>query len=157
MKRRIPVFLVLMFISVLFLSACGATENTVPASVPGQVRIAEDGHYSLPAEVAEYIFVYGGLPGNYLTKKEAVALGWVSSEGNLWEVADGMSIGGDIFGNREGLLPEEEGRTWYECDVNYAGGYRGAERIVFSDDGLVFYTADHYKSFEQFYREDFGL
>lgn len=62
-----------------------------------------------------------------------------------------MSIGGDVFGNREGLLPTQKGRTYYECDVNYAGGYRGGERLIYSDDGLIYYTADHYKSFEQLY------
>ena len=75
----------------------------------------------------------------------------MSSEGNLWEVADGMCIGGDIFGNREGLLPEENERVYYECDVNYAGGFRGSERVVFSDDGLIYYTGDHYESFEMLY------
>jgi guanyl-specific ribonuclease Sa len=66
-------------------------------------------------------------------------------------VAPGMSIGGDTFGNREGILPKEKGRKYYECDVNYEGGYRGGERIVYSNDGLIFYTEDHYKSFEQLY------
>jgi len=62
-----------------------------------------------------------------------------------------MSIGGDRFGNREGLLPDQEGRVWYECDVNYNGGYRGAERLVYSNDGLIYYTADHYQSFTRLY------
>lgn len=118
---------------------------------PAPETIAEDGWYDTPGDVAEYIHTYGHLPENFITKSEAEDLGWVSSEGNLWDVAYGMSIGGDRFGNREGLLPDAEGRKWYECDVNYAGGYRGSERIVFSNDGLVYYTADHYESFEQLY------
>jgi len=69
----------------------------------------------------------------------------------LDEVAPGMSIGGDTFGNREGLLPKADGRKYYECDVNYEGGYRNGERIVYSNDGLIFYTDDHYESFEQLY------
>ncbi|WP_276648398.1 ribonuclease domain-containing protein [Trichococcus flocculiformis] len=64
-----------------------------------------------------------------------------------------MSIGGDCFGNREGLLPKKSGRTYYEADIDYDGGYRGAERIVYSNDGLIFYTDDHYESFEQLYGE----
>ena len=113
--------------------------------------IAEDGVYTTPEEVAEYIHTYEKLPSNYLTKRQAMDLGWDSSKGNLWDVTDEGIIGGDKFGNREGLLPKENGRTYYECDVNYEGGYRGAERLVYSNDGLIFYTKDHYKSFEQLY------
>lgn len=113
--------------------------------------IDESGSYTDPYDVAEYIHTYGKLPNNFLTKKEASNLGWKSEEGNLWDVTDEMSIGGDRFGNREGLLPKEEGRIYYECDVNYEGGYRGGERIVFSNDGLIFYTNDHYESFTQLY------
>lgn len=113
--------------------------------------INELGSYTDPYQVAEYIYTYDRLPDNFLTKKEASNLGWKSEKGNLWDVTDKMSIGGDRFGNREGLLPKEEGRIYYECDVNYEGGYRGAERIVFSNDGLIFYTDDHYESFTQLY------
>lgn len=116
-----------------------------------QEAIAEDGIYTRPEEVAEYIHIYEKLPSNYLTKKQAMDLGWESSKGNLWDVRDKGVIGGDKFGNREGLLPKKKGRTWYECDVNYEGGYRGGERIVYSNDGLIFYTNDHYKTFEQLY------
>ncbi|WP_321377176.1 ribonuclease domain-containing protein [Trichococcus shcherbakoviae] len=109
--------------------------------------------YSTKDEVAAYIHQFNELPPNYLTKDEAEALGWDNAEGNLWEVTDGMSIGGDFFGNREGLLPKKSGRTYYEADIDYDGGFRGAERIVFSNDGLIFYTDDHYESFEQLYGE----
>lgn len=109
--------------------------------------------YSTKDEVAAYIHQFNELPPNYLTKRDAEALGWDNSEGNLWEVTDEMSIGGDFFGNREGLLPKKSGRTYYEADINYDGGYRGAERIVYSNDGLIFYTDDHYESFEQLYGE----
>ena len=78
-------------------------------------------------------------------------MGWDNQKGNLDEVAPGMSIGGDYFGNREGLLPKADKRKYYECDVNYIGGYRNGERIVYSNDGLIFYSDDHYKSFEQLY------
>jgi len=113
--------------------------------------ILESGSYTTPEDVAEYIHTFGTLPGNFITKDEAVALGWDKSKGNLWDVADGMSIGGDRFGNYEGLLPDADGRTWTECDVNYEGGFRGSERIIFSNDGLIFYTDDHYKTFLQLY------
>ena len=74
-----------------------------------------------------------------------------NSKGNLWEVTNKKSIGGDRFGNREGFLPEADTRKYYECDINYDGGYRGSERIVYSNDGLVFYTDDHYETFEKLY------
>jgi len=109
------------------------------------------GWYYSPEEVALYLYVFQELPENFLTKNEAQDLGWSSSKGNLWDVAYGMCIGGDKFGNREGLLPEARGRQYYECDVNYDGGYRDAERIVYSDDGLIYYTGDHYESFDLLY------
>ena len=109
----------------------------------------EYGTYSSAEDVAYYLHVYGHLPDNYITKAEAEDEGWVSTRGNLWDVAYGVSIGGDRFGNREGLLPK--GEQYYECDVNYSGGYRGEERLIFTDDGDVYYTNDHYKSFEKLY------
>ena len=116
--------------------------------------ISEDGTYTTKEEVAEYINIYGHLPSNFITKKEAKNLGWVSSEGNLNEVAPGMSIGGDYFGNYEGLLPEAKDRDYYECDIDFDGTYRNEKRIVFSNDGLIYYTEDHYESFELLYGEE---
>ena len=97
--------------------------------------------------VANYVHKHGILPPEYVTKKEARDAGWDSQKGNLWDVLPGKAIGGDRFGNREGLLPEEPGRQWYEADLNYDGGHRGADRLVFSNDGLIYYTTDHYNSF----------
>ena len=81
-------------------------------------------------------------------------LGWQSSQGNLWDVTEKKSIGGDRFGNREGKLPIKEGRQYYECDINYEGGYRGSERIVYSNDGLIYYTKDHYENFVLLYGDE---
>lgn len=111
----------------------------------------EGGSYTSRDQVAQYIHIYGHLPDNYITKKEAQALGWENSKGNLAEVAPGKSIGGDRFGNYEGLLPDAAGRKWTECDIDYESGYRNACRIIFSNDGLIYYTEDHYKSFVQLY------
>ncbi len=116
-----------------------------------KVSVTEDGEYTSKDEVALYIHLYDHLPDNYITKKEAEALGWNNKEGNLWDVAPGKSIGGSYFGNYEGLLPEKKGRDYHECDIDYNGGRRNAKRIVFSDDGLIYYTEDHYESFEQLY------
>lgn len=127
------------------------TETAEAGKKESEERVSEDGTYTSPEQVALYLHLYGHLPDNYITKKEAEAAGWDSSKGNLWDVADGMSIGGTRFGNYEGELPDQNGRKWYECDVNYEGGYRGAERLVYSNDGLIYYTGDHYETFEQLY------
>lgn len=119
-----------------------------PAEEPEEPAVTEDGSYTSPEDVALYIHLFGRLPDNFITKNEARDLGWVSSEGNLWDVAPGMSIGGDRFGNYEGLLPEG---SYRECDVNYAGGFRGGERLIYGSDGSVWYTNDHYESFTQLY------
>lgn len=133
-----------------FLYGCTKPEmRDIPASEESDILILEDSWYSSKEEVAEYIRIYDQLPSNYITKEEARSLGWNSSEGNLWDVAEGMSIGGDVFGNREKLLPEKEGRIWIECDIDYQGGYRNEKRLVFSNDGLFYYTEDHYESFVQ--------
>ena len=124
-------------------------ENVPEETAAEEETVTEDGTYLSKDEVAAYIYKFGHLPSNYVTKKEAEKAGWVASEGNLWEVLPGCAIGGNRFGNYEGLLPE--GRDYTECDVNYDGGRRGPERIVFSDDGLIFYTADHYETFEELY------
>jgi hypothetical protein len=100
-------------------------------------------------DVVEFIEQHGKLPNNFITKKEAKMLGWDSSKGNLHEIAPGKSIGGDIFKNRGGLLPDVPGRTWVEVDINYSQGYRGAERLIISNDGLMYKTLDHYKSFKR--------
>ncbi|MBO6089461.1 MAG: ribonuclease, partial [Lachnospiraceae bacterium] len=95
---------------------------------------------------------YNHLPSNYITKKEAQNLGWDASQGkHLNKVAPGKSIGGDKFGNREGLLPKKDGRVYYECDIDYKKGSRNAKRIVFSNDGLIYYTEDHYETYELLY------
>ena len=134
-------------------------EEEVPAEQPQnsekkeQLRtdIREEGSYTSKEEVSLYLHLYGHLPDNYITKNRAQDLGWDSKEGNLDQVAPGKSIGGSRFGNYEGLLPEEKGRKYYECDLDYEGGYRGAKRLIYSSDGLIFYTEDHYKTFEQLY------
>lgn len=122
------------------------------------LTVTEDGTYIDKEHVALYIYTFDKLPSNYITKKEAQEAGWKSNKGNLNIVCPGMSIGGDYFGNREGLLPKKKGRSYYECDINYNPKeitdkpvYRGDERIIYSNDGLVFYTDDHYATFEQLY------
>lgn len=128
-----------------------APEEAVPeAAEPESAAIDEYGTYDSKDEVALYIYSYGHLPYNYITKAEAEKAGW--SGGPVEKYCPGKCIGGSRFGNYEGLLPEAEGRTWTECDISTLGASsRGAERIVFSNDGLIYYTPDHYESFELLY------
>lgn len=128
-------------------------EPSEDAAEPEQTAIDEDGEYTSKEDVALYIHTYGKLPKNFIKKNEAKNLGWEG--GSLEPYAPGRSIGGDRFGNYEGLLPEAEGRRYTECDIDTMGrSSRGAKRIVFSNDGLIYYTGDHYKSFELLYGEE---
>ena len=118
-------------------------EDSLAESNPGGV-VESDFYYDVD-DVASYIHQFGRLPDNYITKQEADQRGWSTQD-------DTYVVGGNRFGNREGKLPTEKGRQYYEADIQ--AGYthhRGPERIVFSNDGLIFYTDDHYDSFEQLY------
>ena len=132
----------------MLLSAPAALAKTITVDA-ADYDVEAGGRYDTMEEVAIYLTFFDDLPDNYITKKEAQALGWDNRKGNLWKVADGCSIGGDRFGNYEGLLPDAKGRRWTECDIGFDGGYRNGRRIVFSNDGLIYYTADHYQSFDE--------
>ena len=126
-----------------------AEPETIEESVAP--AIDEDGWYYSKDDVALYIHTFGHLPDNYITKNEARNLGWEG--GSVERYQEGAAIGGDRFGNYEGLLPE--GHNYTECDIDTNGqSSRGAKRIIFSDDGLVYYTDDHYESFELLYGEE---
>ena len=133
-------------------------ETEAPASQTPEAQSAapavdEDGWYDSKEDVALYIHLYGHLPDNYVTKREAQDAGWTGGSVEPY-TGEGTAIGGSRFGNYEGLLPEAQGRTYTECDIGTVGGSsRGAKRIVFSNDGLIYYTGNHYESFELLYGE----
>ena len=128
------------------------SDGGAAVETPSKAPIDEDGVYDSKEDVALYIHTYGKLPSNYVTKKEAEEAGW--SGGSLEKYLPGKCIGGSRFGNYEGLLPDRDGRRWTECDIGTLGrSSRGAERIVFSNDGLIYYTGDHYETFELLYGE----
>lgn len=130
-------------------------ETTIPEATTEDTEPHLDpyGSYTTKEDVALYIHLYGELPGNFMTKGEARDLGWEG--GGLEKYAPGMCIGGDRFGNYEGILPDAPGRKWTECDIDTLGAKsRGAKRIVFSNDGLIYYTDDHYETFELLYGEE---
>lgn len=161
-KTLIPLLVIALVAGILtgILAACGGIlETPKPHTEPSEVGIElkvppdEDGIYTSKDEVALYIHLYGKLPSNYITKKKAQELGWMG--GSLEQYAPGKCIGGDRFGNYEKLLPPKEGRTYAECDIDTLGEKtRGAKRIVYSNDGLIYYTEDHYESFTLLYGDE---
>lgn len=129
--------------------------TAAPAAQDGSetsAAIDEDGVYTSKDDVALYLHLYGHLPSNFITKSAAQAKGWPG--GSLEPYAPGCSIGGDKFSNFEGKLPKASGRKYFECDIDTMGASsRGSKRIVYSNDGLIFYTDDHYENFSKLYGE----
>ncbi len=133
--------------------ACSTNVPETTQATQAKPGIDRDGSYTSKEDVALYIHTYGELPKNFITKAEAQDLGW--SGGSLEDYAPGMCIGGDRFGNYEGSLPKKSGRKYFECDIDTLGAdSRGAKRIVFSNDGLIYYTDDHYESFTLLYGKE---
>ena len=171
MKKKLSPFMLLLMIAAIFFGIPFGTEDpalppvettaiyteaetvlTETQAIPPETEasLAKDGNYTTKEDVSLYLHIYGCLPTNFMTKAEARKLGWES--GSLERYSPGMCIGGDHFGNYEGLLPEN--RDYTECDIDTLGkDSRGAKRIVFSEDGLIYYTEDHYESFELLYGE----
>lgn len=123
------------------------TEEPIPDESDADLPAYGDYYYDL-VNVVLYLELYDELPPNYITKNEARALGWEG--GSVENYRDGAAIGGDYFGNYEGLLPKANGRSYTECDIDTKGyKSRGSRRLIFSNDGLYFYTSDHYESFSE--------
>lgn len=160
MKKKLLSLLVVVLAILVYVFLPESAQVTNNEQLPVQANqtkvsapIGNEGAYTTKDDVALYINTYGKLPDNFITKAQAQKLGW--SSGGLEKVAPGKCIGGDRFGNYEGLLPTSKGRTYTECDIDTLGASsRGAKRIVFSSDGLVYYTDDHYESFELLYGEE---
>ncbi len=161
-KRNLTALLSLILAVILGIAGLfqGGSHATPPetATLPAASATVQSGNelldftgsYTTKEDVALYIHQYGTLPGNFITKAEAGKLGWEG--GSVERYAPGKCIGGDRFGNYEGLLPNASGRIWTECDIDTLGSdSRGAKRIVFSNDGLIYYTNDHYETFELLY------
>lgn len=161
-KKKLPLWGALLLVALYLIFGMGPKVPEAAPPAPPRESIqqttqdtwlpAPDGTFSTKEDVALYIHTYGCLPPNYITKSQARDLGW--DGGGLEDIAPGKCIGGDRFGNYEGLLPDAPGRTWTECDIGTLGREsRGAKRIVFSNDGLIYYTDNHYESFELLYGE----
>ena len=137
-------------------AAAGLQPGKQPASAPqhSSAQYTPTAHSDiseLTAErrVAGYLQQHQQLPDYYITKSQARREGWDASKGNLCDTLPGKAIGGDRFSNREGRLPQQQGRKWFEADVNYRCGHRNADRLLYSSDGLIFLTKDHYRSFNK--------
>ena len=160
MNRKTSLLSTLMAVAVLliYMFFGGGMEEVLTVNQGGETAVStayqidKNGAYTTKEDVALYLHVYGVLPNNFITKAEAEKLGWTG--GGLEKYAPGKCIGGDRFGNYEGLLPEEKGRSYKECDIDTLGkSSRGSKRIVYSNDGLIYYTPDHYESFTLVYGE----
>ncbi len=157
MKKKMPLWGALLLVALYLIFGLQLPAQEAPAPTDSTIQVVdqliapeEHGAYTSKEEVALYIHIYGRLPDNFITKDEARSLGW--DGGGLEPYAPGKCIGGDRFGNYESLLPDAPGRKWTECDIGTLGkDSRGAKRIVFSNDGLIYYTDDHYESFELLY------
>lgn len=122
-------------------AAVGVTPTPVP-----------EGPITDPQGIADWLFSHDmTLPDNFITKREARALGWDPSWNYVGDVAPGMSIGGDRFGNYEGKLPEGWGVYYWEADCYYKGKKRNAHRVIYSSEGRVWYTGDHYNTFTELF------
>ena len=149
MNKKLLIALALVFALFLVIGSVSAgffdflKGNDASASV----SVVENGEYCTVDEVAAYIKEFHKLPGNYITKDEARALGWQG--GPLKKYAPGKSIGGDVFTNRQHVLPDSKDK-YIECDINANGTSRGAERIVYNTGNFkVYYTSDHYSTFKE--------
>lgn len=129
-------------------SSTSHSEPATPAWSRGKPAIDQLTRADL---VADYLHSYQYLPDYYIKKSHARQLGWQPSKGNLCEVLPGKAIGGDHFSNREAKLPNKTGRQWFEADVNYQCGRRSTDRLLYSSDGLIFVTQDHYRSFRRLF------
>lgn len=158
-KKVEKISLALSLCLAILLCACsipGGSAGQGPEVASQQVQVGavqEDHAYIDAPSVAAYLRAYDHLPNNYLTKRQARDKGWVPEKGNLRDLGPMAIIGGDRFGNREKQLPDREGLRYKECDVNYNGGPRGPERLVYDNEGNIYYTQDHYRHFEDVTKE----
>ncbi len=138
-------------------TVCAAGEISSPQdrallSFARRARLADPEAFR---RVADYLHDDGGaaLPPCYLTKHAAEARGWRPG-GDLWRVVPGAAIGGDRFDNREDRLPREFNGRYVEADLDYAGGHRGEDRLIFVRNmgarWLIFVTTDHDRNFMLF-------
>jgi len=161
MNNKIKYFLALS-LSIFFSLSCGEVEaqnldasksssSIVSSSSIQNIleAIQESGKYTTKDSVAAYIYKFKKLPSNYVNKAAGQLM--YEQQGNTFSVWNfnpwlvlGVMIGGDSFYNNEGLLPSGD---YKECDVDYHASNRGTKRLVYTNMGIVYYTANHYETF----------
>ena len=167
-RNKIIRLFVILLAAILLLSSCTAsaletakknknknktTATPVVTETPTAVPevTATPGPMDEAQKLADYIFEHGELPENFITKKEAQARGWQDQYRYVGDIEPGLCIGGDYFGNYERKLPVVKGRKYYEADCFYQGGPRNEYRIIYSTDGHVWFTGDHYETFVELF------
>lgn len=125
------------------------TETNISENKTKEPDVVDITNLTNEKTVVDFVRNNGRLPDYYITKSQARKAGWDAGKGNLCKILPGKAIGGDNFANREGKLPKQKGRKYFEADINYRCGHRQADRLVFSNDGLIFISKDHYKSFQK--------
>ncbi len=96
--------------------------------------------------VADYIVKYGRLPDNFITKAEAAKLGGTrkrqSRRSSAWKKHRRRYL------SKQRKAASRCGRTRMERSRHQLYiGIPGSDRIVYSNDRLVYKTTDHYKTF----------
>ena len=121
--------------------------------------VEESGLYTTKDSVAAYICKFDKLPSNYVGKNEGKSL-YESKTGNTFDKWNfnpwttlGVMIGGDTFNNHADnpdnyrpTLPEGD---YHEADVDYSAKNRGTKRLIYQSDCVIYYTADHYETFDK--------
>lgn len=150
MKKNVFIAILITAFVVVLSVLYGSGERAIThIAAPAPAVVESIDKLTEQKRVVSYLQQHQRLPDYYITKKQAREQGWDARSGNLCSVLPGKAIGGDRFSNREGRLPTANKRVWREADINYSCGRRGAYRMLYSSDGLIFVTRDHYKNFIQ--------
>ena len=155
-RKKLVAVIALLLTAVLLLSGCAANaagkkNKNKPTATPLPEVTATPGPMDGAQALADYLAEHGELPENYIRKKEAEARGWKTTYRYVSDLGEGITIGGDYFGNYEEKLPKVKGRKYYEADCFYEGGPRNEYRIIYSDDGHYWFTGDHYETFTELF------
>ena len=157
-RKKLVAVIVLLLAAVLLLSGCTANaagkknrnKPTATATAVPEVT-ATPGPMDGAQALVDYLAEHGELPENFIRKKQAEELGWKTTYRYVGDIGEGITIGGDYFGNYEEKLPVVKGRKYYEADCFYEGGPRNEYRIIFSNDGHYWFTGDHYETFVELF------
>ncbi|MCI5840029.1 MAG: ribonuclease domain-containing protein [Peptoniphilaceae bacterium] len=144
--KKVIYFILIIFLGFGFISCSNSKDYEIFST--DELKVEEEKYYFSHEDVSKYIHEFKKLPNNYITKDKAYDLGWNPEEGNLWDIKFQAVIGGDEFKNFEEKLPSGK---YNEADVDYYGGFRNSNRLVYDKNGNIYFSDDHYESFEKLY------